>query len=182
MPDLKEQFKKQNKIFDIYMKNASIGIVVIECNYKEIGMQLCEYMHTSYCLQCVDYMDLKEGIVEYLRKIGNSENEQEKYICIYNFPTYSDSVNVVKSLNISRELLKNVIRLVFIMPTFMVNQIQRYEPNLRDYIGLFLEYTLKNKFHSSRNMILRLKSILEKKKSLILRLLYIKSRNNREIR
>ena len=54
MPDLKEQFKKQNKIFDIYMKNASIGIVVIECNYKEIGMQICEYMHTSYCLQCVD--------------------------------------------------------------------------------------------------------------------------------
>ena len=46
MPDLKEQFKKQNKIFDIYMKNASIGIVVIECNYKEIGMQICEYMHT----------------------------------------------------------------------------------------------------------------------------------------
>lgn len=143
MPDLKEQFKKQNKIFDIYMKNASIGIVVIECNYKEIGMQICEYMHTSYCLQCVDYMDLKEGIVEYLRKIGNSENEQEKCICIYNFPTYSDSVNVVKSLNISRELLKNVIRLVFIMPTFMVNQIQRYEPNLRDYIGLFLEYNPK---------------------------------------
>ena len=79
MPDLKEQFKKQNKIFDIYMKNASIGIVVIECNYKEIGMQICEYMHTSYCLQCVDYMDLKEGIVEYLRKIGNSENEQENH-------------------------------------------------------------------------------------------------------
>lgn len=25
----------------------------------------------------------------------------------------------------------------------MVNQIQRYEPNLRDYIGLFLEYNPK---------------------------------------
>lgn len=30
------------------------------------------------------------------------------------------------------------------MPTFLVNQIQRYEPNLRDYIGLFLEYRQKN--------------------------------------
>lgn len=140
MPDLKEQFKKQNKFLDIYMKNASIGIVVIECNNKGISMQICEYMHTSYCLQCVDYTDLKEGIVEYLRKIGTSDNEQEKYVCIYNFPTDSDSVNIVKSLNISRELLKNLIRLVFVMPTFLVNQIQRYEPNLRDYIGLFLEY------------------------------------------
>lgn len=141
MADLKEQFEKQNKVLDIYMKNASIGIVVIECNDKGTGMQICEYLHTSYCLQCVDYMDLKEGVVEFLRKTGTSENEQEKYVCIYNFPT--DSVNVVKSLNISRELLKNVIRLVFIMPTFLVNQMQRYEPNLRDYIGLFLEYNLQ---------------------------------------
>lgn len=182
MPDLKEQFKKQNKIFDIYMKNASIGIVVIECNYKEIGMQICEYMHTSYCLQCVDYMDLKEGIVEYLRKIGNSENEQEKCICIYNFPTYSDSVNVVKSLNISRELLKNVIRLVFIMPTFMVNQIQRYEPNLRDYIGLFLEYNPKKQIPFQPEYDAPFEKHFRKKKSLILLLLYIKSRNNREIK
>ena len=135
-----EKYSKQNHILDVYMKNASIGIMVLECNNRVTGVQICKYLHTCYSLQMIDYNELPNGIVDFLREIDNSYVMNDRKFCIYNFPVKSDTVDVVKSLNISRELLKNAKRLVFIMPTLLVRQIQRYEPNLNDYIGLFLDY------------------------------------------
>lgn len=139
MLDFAKEYPKQNSVLDVYLKNASIGIVVLECNNVVTGVQICEYLHTCYSLQMIDYNKLRHGIVDFLREIGNNYSEDERNFCIYNIPTNSDTVDVVKSLNISRELLKNAKRLVFVMPTLLVRQIQRYEPNLNDYIGLYLD-------------------------------------------
>ena len=140
MLDFAKEYPKQNSVLDVYLKNASIGIVVLECNNVVTGVQICEYLHTCYSLQMIDYNKLRHGIVDFLREIRNNYSKDERNFCIYNIPTNSDTVDVVKSLNISRELLKNAQRLVFVMPTLLVRQIQRYEPNLNDYIGLYLDY------------------------------------------
>lgn len=140
MVELAEIYPKENKILDIYLKNASAGTVVVECNSQVVGMQICEYLHTNYFFELIDYANLHEGIVRFLEEVGQRANGESKLICIYHFPTDSDTVDVIKSLNISRELLRKIDRMVWIMPTFLVDQIKDHEPNLKDYIGLFLDY------------------------------------------
>lgn len=143
MIELAEAYPKENEILDIYLKNASVATVVIETNNERIGMQLREYLKESYGLKLIDYATLQEGIIQFLREVGQQNKREEKRICIYHFPTDSQTIDVVKSLNISRELLRNLDRVVFVMPTLLVNQIQESEPNLKDYIGLFLNYNIK---------------------------------------
>lgn len=142
MFDLGKEYPKQSRVLDIYLKNANIGIAVLECNNVVTGVQICEYLHTCYSLQMIDYNQLQRGIVDFLREIRNRYRDDERKFCIYNIPANSDTIDIVKSLNISRELLTNAKRIVFIMPTLLVRQIQRYEPNLNDYIGLYLDYNV----------------------------------------
>lgn len=40
-----EKYSKQNHILDVYMKNASIGIMVLECNNRVTGVQICKYVN-----------------------------------------------------------------------------------------------------------------------------------------
>ena len=143
MIELAEEYPKENKILDIYMKNASVGTVVVEVNSQVTSMQICEYLNTNYCLELIDYAELKDGIIHFLREVGQRQRREQKQICIYHFPTDSETIDVIKSLNISRELLRNLHRIVLVMPTLLVNQIKEYEPNLKDYIGLFLDYNRK---------------------------------------
>lgn len=140
MADFTETYAEQNRILDIYLKNAGIGTVVIEVNNQVIGMHICEYLHTYYHLHLIDDAKLSGGIVNFLRETGRSPVAGDRRVCIYNFPTDADTIDVVRSLNISRELLRSIDRLVLVMPTIFVEQIRIREPNLRDYFGLFLDY------------------------------------------
>lgn len=144
MADFAEMYAKQNRILDIYLKNAGIGTVVMEVNHQVIGRHICEYLHTNYHLHLIDYGLLTGGIVNLLKQVGQSTVVNNRRICIYNFPTDSGTIDVIQSLNLSRELLRRVDRVVFVMPTLLVEQIRTREPNLRDYIGLFLDYNRKS--------------------------------------
>lgn len=144
MTDFAGRYSSQNKILDIYLKNVDVGTVVIEVNHQVTGMQICQYLDDNYHLRAVNYELLPEGIVNFLRETGQRQEKSERQICIYNFPTDSDTIDVIQSLNISRELLRTVDRLALVMPTLLVEQIRTREPNLRDYIGLFLDYNIKS--------------------------------------
>lgn len=144
MIDFAGKYSSQNKILDIYLKNAGVGTVVIETNHQVTGMQICQHLDANYHMRTVNYELLTEGIVNFLRETGQRKEQSERQICIYNFPTDSDTIDVIQSLNISRELLRTIDRLILVMPTLLVEQIRTREPNLRDYIGLFLDYNTKN--------------------------------------
>ena len=143
MIELAETYPRENEILDIYLKNASVATVVIEINSDRVGALIREHLQDTYGLKPVDYAGIQEGIIQFLRETGQREGREERRICIYHFPTDSQTIDVVKSLNISRELLRKLDQVVFLMPTLLVKQIQEREPNLKDYIGLFLNYNRK---------------------------------------
>ena len=52
-----EKYSKQNHILDVYMKNASIGIMVLECNNRVTGVQICKYVNMKISAHLLLFAD-----------------------------------------------------------------------------------------------------------------------------
>lgn len=125
-----------DKKLQLYLDNVKHGIILIETNDNRESCRLCRWIHETYSISCVDYEDIKNGFVRCL------QDSSGKDLCIYNFGEEAEQYDIVKSLNLSRELLRDMGRVVLIMPSFLSCQIQSKAPNLVDYLGLILNYNV----------------------------------------
>ena len=137
MEQQSDDFKLEDRKLEIYMKNVENAIVLLEANAYSVHLHLISLLK-KYGTEYYDFADCKETFIPLIQKLGSGD--QPKTVCFYNFQDEAISYDVVKSLNISREILRRVGVLIFIMRYFLVRQIENEEPNLFDYITLRLDY------------------------------------------
>ena len=123
-----------------YLEYSDRGIFVVECNSKRAQRDLISELKTviSDEIELIDYSKVEDYFVNDLRKHQNSGEKIVIYHSINNV-----TIDIIKTLNLSREILKDIGKVVLIMPSYLVWKIKYEEPNLRDYIIEFIEYNKK---------------------------------------
>lgn len=123
------------------LKYSSLGIFVVELNSKVVEQKLMDELRNDENIQdvdCVDFLEIQNDFVDDMR-----QREQSSHVVVYyNFFSDSPSFDIVRTMNLSREVIKNIGRVVFLFPSFLVNRIQYEVPNLRDYVMSFFDFRL----------------------------------------
>ncbi len=135
--EYKDKVLANDKKLKLYLQYVQQGIILIEVNDKRMNLYI-RRLFQEYNISMIDFMDIKDGFTDNIQQYQD-ERKQNK-ICYWNFPDEKFSYEIIGSLNLSRELLKNVGIVIFMLPTFLVRQIEEEEPNLYDYITLKLDY------------------------------------------
>lgn len=134
----------QNKLkLEACLENVDNAIILIEVNDKQTESDLTSLLHKRWNIEMVCFQQIKDDFISLLYSM--SESESLRKVCFYAFDPQPDTYDIVKSLNISREILSKVGILIFLMPSILVRQIEYEETNLHDYILLKLDYTVKCK-------------------------------------
>lgn len=113
-------------VLDIYVTNAKPALVLLE--YNNNISAVIDFLCTRYALQKVNYKDV--SIVEFLTK--------NNVACIYNFPEVDSIINLVKTLNLCRELLLKSTKLFFVVPSKLINELKSHVLDFCDYIGILV--------------------------------------------
>lgn len=132
---------QNNRKLEACLKNVQNAIILLEVNDKGMEEKMCFLLEKSWDIQTICFQTIKEKFIPYLYDL--SESQALRRVCFYAFDPPADTYDIVKSLNISREILSRIGLLILMMPSILVRQIEYEEPNLRDYILLKLDYTLK---------------------------------------
>lgn len=139
-----ENKEKQNNMkLRTCLENAPNAIILIEINDASTEIRLRTTLEEDYGMEMICYRDVQNNFISLLHQM--SEDDQLQKVCFYAFEQTPENYDIVKSLNISREILSRIGILIFMMPTFLVKQIEYEEPNLQDYILLKLDYTVHQK-------------------------------------
>ena len=129
---IEQEFSKLN----IFLQNTDIGIFVAEVNSIEMQERIIDRLNESFVIETIDFNNIKNSFVGELR----SHTNKDKVKVYYNFVYDTLDYNIVKTLNLSREVIKENGKVIFLLPSFLVWKIQYEEPNFRDYVISFFDF------------------------------------------
>lgn len=132
---------QNNRKLEACLENVQNAIILLEVNDKGMEEKLCFRLKQNWDIQMFCFQTIRDNFIPCLYSL--SESQALRKVCFYAFDPPADTYDIVKSLNISREILSRIGLLIFVMPSILVRQIEYEEPNLRDYILLKLDYTIK---------------------------------------
>lgn len=140
---MQSDFIQNNRKLEACLVNVQNAIILLEVNDKETEKALISLLEQHGDIETICFQTVKENFIPLLYNMSEGTSLQK--VCFYAFDPPADTYDIVKSLNISREILSRIGILIFMMPSILVSQIEYEEPNLRDYILLKLDYTRKEK-------------------------------------
>lgn len=130
--NIKQEFSK----LDIFLQNTDVGIFVAEVNSLEMQAQIIARLEEHFLIETIDFNTIKNAFVGELR-LHTNKNKIKVY---YNFVYDTLDYDITKTLNLSREVIKENGKVIFLLPSFLVWKIQYEEPNLRDYVISFFDF------------------------------------------
>lgn len=77
--------------------------------------------------------------------MDNSIKKGENKLLFYDLSLEESDYDLIKTMNLSRDIMRKVGIVVLLVPTFIMEKIQLDMPNLYDYITLRLDYNIKYK-------------------------------------
>lgn len=130
--NIQQEFSK----LDVFIENSDKGIFIAEVNSIENQMRIIEYLEASFVVEQIDFNLIKDSFVGELKSHTNEDNVKIYYNFIYDNVDY----DIIRTLNLAREVIKENGKVVFLLPSFLVWRIQYEEPNLRDYVICFFDF------------------------------------------
>ena len=130
-------FQENNKKLDICLKYGVNDIILISINAKKAADEIALYLKKEYSFSLVDISTQKNSIVDLLKQYGNHQSQ----LCLFHIDD-TENYDIIKTLNISRELLRDIGRVVLLMPQGLVDRVFFDNPNLYDYISITLDYNI----------------------------------------
>ena len=163
-----ELFELNNRTLVNYLNNIDNAIILLNANDMHAVQQLKNFLCDNYAFEGIDYTMCSDGVVPIIK--GYVNQSRQNRICFYNMTENNIQYDLIKTMNLSRDLLRKVGIVVLIVPTFMVEQIQIENPNLYDYITLCLNYNLEypelfKPIYSEENRFFLPKKILTARKN-----------------
>ena len=129
---MNETINKADYTLKTYLNNAKNAVFLVEVNQESVKHRVLDMLKNDFDFEIIDFECVRDTFVNSLRNFMSTS--KDKHICIWNFSENFETYDIIKSLNISRDILKEIGIVVFIMPTFLVRQIDERELNLRDYV------------------------------------------------
>lgn len=129
--------------FEYYVLNSSGGFVVWECNEYLLRHLIEKGMKKYSQITFIDVMNLARS--KYLNLFDASDNKlNRKKIFVFNnfaeaysYDNYFDINNLLNELNFTRDVLaKYEYIYVFILPTYLVEQIMKGSPSFWSYVSI----------------------------------------------
>lgn len=132
-----EQFERNNRKLHNYLNNIDNAIILLCANDQNAVTCLCDMLKEQFSFQCISYRESHLSFPQLIDR-GDMKNR----LCFYDIMEVDHSTDVVKTINLSRDILRKVGIVVFIVPTFIMEKIRLENPNLYDYITLSLNYNI----------------------------------------
>ena len=137
----KQNLAKEFKKLEIFVDNTDVGVFVAEVNDIRTQAEIIHFLEEKNQVKKVDFDKIKDSFVYELRNSTSNKGITVFYNFIYDKIDY----NIVKTLNLSREILKDIGKVIFLLPSYLVWQIQYETPNVRDYVLCFFDFNEKMK-------------------------------------
>ena len=128
-------FEINNKKLVFFINNADNAIFLIDANSKKRIQSIINLLSGVNSIRFMSYLCIKDCFVDFLSEHQNKAD----VVCIYDFVRVT-SYDIVKTMNLSRELMRRVGILVLIMTTDLCDEIRYRYDNLYAYIMLDLDY------------------------------------------
>lgn len=135
-----ESFEHNNRKLNNYLRNIDSAIILLCANDRSAMVTLQEMLQNEFAFEGIDYAGVRQSFPTLL-KIYEDKKEQNK-LCFYNMLEENRDYDLIKTINLSRDILRKVGVVVFIIPTFIMEKIQLENPNLYDYVTLSLDYNI----------------------------------------
>ncbi len=140
-----ESFEHNNRKLNHYLRNIDNAIVLLCANDRRAMTELQKMLQDEFAFEGIDYSGIKQPFPALLNTYEAKEKQNK--LCFYNLPEDSEEYDLLKTMNMSRDLLRKVGIVVFIIPAFLMAKIQLETPNLYDYVTLCLNYNVIYKTH-----------------------------------
>lgn len=137
-----EEFEDNNRKLKNYLNNVENAIVALCVNDMSAQMYLCTMLQNEYQFKVID---LKESDASFLRILDSSIKNSEKKLLFFDLILEKTEYDLIKTMNLSRDIMRKVGIVVLLVPTFIMEKIQMDMPNLNDYITLKLDYNKEYK-------------------------------------
>lgn len=137
-----EDFENNNRKLKNYLDNVENAIVALCVN--DIGAQnyLCGVLENEFQYSGID---LRKSNISFLHILDTSLKQGKNKLFFYNLVLENSNYDLIKTMNLSRDILRKIGIVVLIIPTFIMKKIQADMPNLNDYITLKLDYNIEYK-------------------------------------
>lgn len=140
-----ESFEHNNRKLWHYLKNIDNAIVLLCANDRYAVTELHKMLQTEFAFEGIDYANVRQPFPVLLKTL--EENRETNKICFYNLSEENREYDLIKTMNVSRDILRKVGIVVFIIPAFLMEKIRRETPNLYDYVTLSLDYNIMYETH-----------------------------------
>lgn len=125
------------KKYFLLLSSMKKGFIILEINDCFIADGVKEHAVQSNMF-ILDYSKLGQTYFQEIKNYSHS------VILMYNCDFEYEYFNLLESLNLNRDNLRQLNKLIiFIMPTWMINEIHVRTPNLQSYISATLNFKLK---------------------------------------
>lgn len=139
-----DEFQQNNRKLNNYLQNVENAIVLLCANDSFAVKQLSSMLKEKFNFECIDY---KANGSPFFSLLDIYKDENRHKLCFYNLADEAVNYDLVKTINLARDVLRKVGIVVFIVPAFIMEKIQMENPNLYDYITLCLNYNISYKNH-----------------------------------
>lgn len=112
-------FTQNNKKLNNYLNNVENAIVLLSANDIAGVKFLSDVLRSKYRFELIDYENSKKHFVRFLNRYAC--DLQSHRLCLYTIhESKTDTYDLTKTLNLSRELLRKIGVLVIIAPVYLV--------------------------------------------------------------
>lgn len=140
-----DSFEHNNRKLNHYLSNIDNAIVLLCANDRQAMIKLQEMLQNRFAFEGINYDEIQQPFPELLK--GYQKKREQNKLCFYHLPEENDGHDLIKTVNVSRDLLRKVGVVVFIVHSFIMEKIQLENPNLYDYITLCLDYNIEYRNH-----------------------------------
>ena len=139
-----DAFENNNRKLNNYLRNVENAIVLLCANDSNAVEQLRDMMQEKFAFECINY---KNENIPFSALLDMYTCGMQHRLCFYNMTEEGTNYDLIKTINLSRDILRKVGIVVFIVPAYIAERIQLENPNLYDYITLCLNYNISYKNH-----------------------------------
>lgn len=139
-----DEFQRNNRKLNNYLQNVENAIALLCANDSYAVKQLSSMLQEKYTFECIDY---KANGKPFFAILDKYKDQARHRLCFYNIVEETTNYDLIKTINLARDVLRKVGIVVFIVPAFIMEKIQLENPNLYDYITLCLNYNISYKNH-----------------------------------
>lgn len=130
-------FHKQEKVLDIYLNNVEQAMILLEINDIHGVKYYTEKLLQTYQIHSINMFEYRS---DFNLLISDILEKDLRNICFYGFYEKDMQFDLLKSLNMTRDVFANRGIIIFMMPSIMVENIRLQLPNFYDYIYLRTDF------------------------------------------